>query len=311
MAYARLDDRYDDNRKVRRAWRKAPEVVGLHAMAISYCCRHETDGLVDAERMEEWLALLPGDESERRLVLATAVDLELFEARADGDYLVHDFLEYNDSREHRERLRNAGRRGAAARWGRSGHDDGASGAPSGPATSPADAEANADGIGGGSGEANGPPHHTTPHHTTPGGPGDGAPDGDPAAPARRGGRRRRPAPPDPDTLPADLPAQLADAARGVHPILARLATAKGARPVALLAVGRAVEAFPLHDHRRIASDVEHYWTFGPGASRPMRDVVATFRNRLDSVPAAPSPGPSPAAGPVRERDIRRPGGGAA
>jgi DNA-binding transcriptional regulator YhcF (GntR family) len=119
--------------------------------------------------------------------------------------------------------------------------------------------------------------------------------------------RRRPAPPDPDALPDSFPERLAVAARAAHPILARLATAKGANDVTLLAVARAVETFPDRDHGAVAADVEHYWTFGLGASKPMADVVATYRNRLAAVgPAlATSNGTAPTQ-PIRERDLRRP-----
>lgn len=91
MTWARFDDLYDDNRKVKKAWRANPRAVGLHAMAITYCARHETDGIVDAEWLEEKLPAV----RERDMVLAALVSVGLFEPLDGGAHLVHDYLVYN------------------------------------------------------------------------------------------------------------------------------------------------------------------------------------------------------------------------
>lgn len=115
MPYATLDDRYDDSRKIKRAWKSAaPNPVGLHAMAITYCNRHETDGLVDPEWLEE---KLPNERTRERF-LAQMVELSLFSSATDGCYLVHDFLDYNASRAEREAKRS--RDAARKRAGRNG-----------------------------------------------------------------------------------------------------------------------------------------------------------------------------------------------
>lgn len=133
MAWARLDDRYDDGRKVRRAWRRDRAAVGVHVMAITYCSRHGTDGLVDLDWLEECLPVA----KERVATLALLVEIGLFhrlEAEetmvvVDGDgneivlgpcvdlaFVVHDFLEFNPSsvqsedRRRRERVRKASER---------------------------------------------------------------------------------------------------------------------------------------------------------------------------------------------------------
>ena len=95
VSWARFDDRYHDNRKVKRAWRRHPRAVGLHAMAVTYCAMHETDGVVDAEWLEEKLP----SKSERDKVLNALTSVGLFEELEAGDFRVHDFLEYNHSRE--------------------------------------------------------------------------------------------------------------------------------------------------------------------------------------------------------------------
>jgi hypothetical protein len=149
MPYAKFDDRYDDHRKVKRAWRRfPPNPVGLHAMAITYCNRHETDGLIDVDWLEEKVP----KQSERERIVEFMVKEEMLDRVDDERFYVHGFLDWNDSREHREQLREAGRKGANARWNRKGNRSG---------------DANADRSWGASAEANGPPHHTTPHHTEP------------------------------------------------------------------------------------------------------------------------------------------------
>jgi hypothetical protein len=90
----------------------------------------------------------------------------------------------------------------------------------------------------------------------------------------------------PDALPDDLPTLLYAGALQAHAALNRIAASRpNARPVTLAAVGRAVASFPTHDHAQIAGDVEHYWCHGIGATKPIRDVVQTYRNRLGALPA--------------------------
>lgn len=113
MSWAKLDDRYDDNRKIKRAWRKDRASIGLHAMAITYCSRHRTDGVVDIEWLEDKLPV----QRERAKAIAVLVDVGLFEPLDDGEHwFVHDYLEYNPSRQHREQASDAARNAALVRW---------------------------------------------------------------------------------------------------------------------------------------------------------------------------------------------------
>ncbi len=88
--------------------------------------------------------------------------------------------------------------------------------------------------------------------------------------------------PDPDVLPSDFDLRLATAAKRCLPILQRTAEARGAKPVTLLAVARAVESYPRRDHVAVAGNVEHWLVHGTGAKQKPKDVVARFRNFLDS-----------------------------
>jgi hypothetical protein len=123
VAWARLDDRFHEHRKVKKAWRCSPASVGLHVMAITYCAGHGTDGLVDVEFVEE---KVPKDRDRERMI-AALVDAGLWEL-VDGGWVIHDFLEFNPSRAetdeqrtHVSRVRaEAGRRGGLAKAAKHG-----------------------------------------------------------------------------------------------------------------------------------------------------------------------------------------------
>lgn len=116
MAWARLDDRFHDNRKVRRAWRRCPAAIGLHVMAITYCAGHLTDGVVDLDFVED---RMPSARLRDRAV-GTLVDAGLWHVVDDG-WKIHDFAEFNGTRAEVEARRaaksEAGKKGANARWG--------------------------------------------------------------------------------------------------------------------------------------------------------------------------------------------------
>lgn len=110
--FAKLDERYDDHRKIKRAWRQTRAAVGLHAMAITYCKRHNTDGVVDAEWIEDRLP----SAKERERVLTALVELELFDLGPDGSYRVHNYLEYQESATARGARSERARAAADRRW---------------------------------------------------------------------------------------------------------------------------------------------------------------------------------------------------
>lgn len=149
MTWARGDDRYDDHPKIKKAWRVNGYAVGLHWMATTASCRHETDGLVDPEWLTEKLAVLPS--RARKPTLAMLVDLKLFETLPAGEtrdgtdrhnftvtvgpldedaYIVHDFLEYNDSSAYL-RARRASDAARKASGGRAGLRADSNGTPRG------------------------------------------------------------------------------------------------------------------------------------------------------------------------------------
>lgn len=118
MAWAKLDDRFHEHRKVRRVWRACPAAVGLHVMAITYCAGHETDGFIDRDFVEEKLP----NRRDRDRALDALVEAGLWEPTDDG-WTLHDFLDYHPSRAEAEAQRaelsvkraEAGRKGGLAR----------------------------------------------------------------------------------------------------------------------------------------------------------------------------------------------------
>jgi hypothetical protein len=94
MSWARLDDRFWSNRKVRAAWKQCRASVGLHVMAIAYCAMHETDGVIDEHFLE---SLIPNGK-ERTQALDALLGVGLWHAGTDGFWLINDYLEFNPSR---------------------------------------------------------------------------------------------------------------------------------------------------------------------------------------------------------------------
>jgi hypothetical protein len=137
VSWVKSDDRLDDTKKIKRAWRKHRATVGLHAMSKTYSARHETDGLIDLDWIEEKLP----DDDERAEVLAVMLAERLYEELPSGEtkritvrgmritygphdetsYIVHDYLEFNEAKcEAEDRRRKEAERKAAARARKSG-----------------------------------------------------------------------------------------------------------------------------------------------------------------------------------------------
>ena len=71
------------------------EAMGLWALALSHCAAYSTNGRVKRTAA----ARLAGDEATLDRLAAKLVDAGLWEVAPDGGWLVHDYLEYNPSRE--------------------------------------------------------------------------------------------------------------------------------------------------------------------------------------------------------------------
>jgi hypothetical protein len=119
VSWARFDDGYDDSAKVRRALREGImglAAVGLHVLSVTQSARRETDGLVDVDWLDATLHRLSARDRARLIELATSVgfleDLPTGETthgtdtkgctveigpRDEPAYVVHDYLDFNDS----------------------------------------------------------------------------------------------------------------------------------------------------------------------------------------------------------------------
>ncbi len=93
MAWARLDDSFYDHPKTLKVWHAKPDALGLHMRAIAYCARHETDGHILAAAVMS-LSPLQRDREEQ---VAALIEAGLWYAH-EGDYVIHDYLDYNLSR---------------------------------------------------------------------------------------------------------------------------------------------------------------------------------------------------------------------
>ena len=104
VTWARLDDGFHSHPKVLAAWAKSPAAVGLHARALSYAANHEQDGRVSRDA----LSALAHDDDLRDEAVQVLTDAGLWHENGDG-YVIHDFLDYNPSRESLTERRKADR----------------------------------------------------------------------------------------------------------------------------------------------------------------------------------------------------------
>lgn len=91
MPWARIDDSAHHHRKFKRA---GLEATGLYWLAVAYAAGYLTDGRVDTDWLEERVP----SPSKRTKLLEVLVDNGLFEPNGSG-YLIHDYLEFNPSRD--------------------------------------------------------------------------------------------------------------------------------------------------------------------------------------------------------------------
>lgn len=140
MTWVKWDDGYDESEKVEDAWDAERATIGLHAQATTCCARRETDGVVPPR----WLKAKLPERRERQRVLAVMVKTRLFDVLPAGEtvelpvkrgpaitvgpfdedrYLVHDYLDHNDSSAYLQARRAADSERKAA-GGRNGNPNG-------------------------------------------------------------------------------------------------------------------------------------------------------------------------------------------
>ena len=111
MTWANFDDNFADHPKTLGL---SDGAFRLHVSAILYCSRHLTDGFVPKVKAPR---LTPNYKPSH---LRELLQKGLWQGAGD-EYELHDYLEWNRSREsivsERARKSEAGRRGAKRRWG--------------------------------------------------------------------------------------------------------------------------------------------------------------------------------------------------
>lgn len=98
MPWAKLDDSFESHLKVRGVWYRCPASIGLHAMAITFAAKQETDGLIPSW----WVAGCFQKPKELETAVAALVESGMWKRHGD-DFLIHDFLDYHTSKEQRKK----------------------------------------------------------------------------------------------------------------------------------------------------------------------------------------------------------------
>jgi hypothetical protein len=111
VPFANFDDSFADHPKVARL---SDGAYRLHSSGILYCNRYLTDGRISVNQASR---LIP---KYRASYLLELVAGGLWHHIGNDEYSIHDFLDWNRSREQvesdRERKRKAGKKGAESRW---------------------------------------------------------------------------------------------------------------------------------------------------------------------------------------------------
>lgn len=94
MAWARLDDGFYDHPKVMQLASTVPAAGFLHVRAITYCCKHLTDGVIPRAMVESLVPVQRDRDEQVGALLETGLWYE------DGDrYAIHDFHDYQPTRD--------------------------------------------------------------------------------------------------------------------------------------------------------------------------------------------------------------------
>lgn len=96
MAHAQFDDLYADHPKVAGL---SDAAFRLHTTGILYCARNLTDGLISADDVPRLVRKF------RRSALVELVDRGLWVNVLGGAYSIHNYLDWNPSKQEVERRR--------------------------------------------------------------------------------------------------------------------------------------------------------------------------------------------------------------
>lgn len=115
MSWIKLDDQWMDHPKIIRAGRDARDIW---LASITWCAKHLTDGYFPTELLPSLAVMAGVDVANCQTFARTLLDLCLWDATDDG-YIVHDYLDYNPTKEQTETNRiarsEAGKAGGLAK----------------------------------------------------------------------------------------------------------------------------------------------------------------------------------------------------
>lgn len=115
MAWVKLDDQWMDHPKIIEAGRDARD---MWLASITWCAKHLTDGFFPANLIPQLAVMAGADVANCQEFASRLLALCLWDA-TDNGYMVHDYLEYNPSRETvistREARKEAGSAGGKAK----------------------------------------------------------------------------------------------------------------------------------------------------------------------------------------------------
>lgn len=107
MPYATFDDKFADHPKVAGL---SDAAFRLHVSGILYCARHLTDGLMPADEVPRLVRKF------RPASLKELLDRGVWRDVLGGAYAIHDYLDWNLSREAVLKRRDDARNAARRRW---------------------------------------------------------------------------------------------------------------------------------------------------------------------------------------------------
>jgi hypothetical protein len=94
VAWAKFDDSFYDHPKIMQVLEEEPMAMVLFVRAATYCARHLTDGCLRRNVIESLVPL----QRDREVQVKALIDAGLLYDH-EGRFYIHDYLDYNPSRD--------------------------------------------------------------------------------------------------------------------------------------------------------------------------------------------------------------------
>ncbi|MFI2563037.1 hypothetical protein [Paenarthrobacter sp. NPDC018779] len=120
-AFAQFDVGYLDNPKIMEVFDASPLAIFMHFASVLYCAQHLTDGVITSKPMQRKVG---GTDADTSLLIESGLwhlpghECAYCPEVAEGKVYVHDYTEHNRTSEGVKRAAEAGKKGAAGRWGK-------------------------------------------------------------------------------------------------------------------------------------------------------------------------------------------------